>query len=135
MVVPLLLRFELMRCKSITVRPPEDVYDFIVRTAAEKRMQRSDYVMRLLCSGLEAELLDATSKRLAALEARYGGEGGGHGHRVEEALQEMMREVLALRFIVTQAAVSPRSVGEDLSQQADAFATRELKKRVGRETA
>ncbi len=96
---------------------PRDVRAWIVAEAGKRRLSISETMLVLLTRGIQGEALDTSIKRIET------------AMRADSSVKDVLREVLELRFMVSQIV---KQVGADrvtLTTDARLYAEREFAKR------
>lgn len=99
--------------KILGLRLPSDVRKWIEFQAGARRMSMTDYALQLLTKGIHAETVDETVARIQGA-----GESG--------AAREMLRQTLAVRYMVEAQAKGKVSMAEKLGTDALVWADKEL---------
>jgi hypothetical protein len=104
---------------KLVLNVPADVRAWIEQQSGQRRMTMSEYCVRLMTRGILAEETDQAVERLREASAM-------------PAQDALLRELLAVRYIVEQHAKGSISMPATLGTNANEFAERELVKRAGK---
>jgi len=111
------------RKHTLSLSVPKDVREWLVREAGQRRMTISDYAVRLMTVGIQAETIDKSVERITkAVEA-------------SGVSNELLRQVLATRYVVERSAKGEIKSPTTLGYDANTFADKELKRLLSLEVA
>ncbi len=99
--------------RRLSLRLPPDVRNWIEQQAGRHKMTMTDYALQLLTQGIRAETVDETVTRIK--QAHESGPG-----------RELLRQTLAVRYIVETHAKGKVSMAEKLGTDALMWADKEL---------
>jgi hypothetical protein len=99
--------------RMLGIRLPSDVRNWIATQAGLRKMTLTDYTIQLIAKGIQAETIDETVDRLRAAS-----ETG--------VAREMLRQTMAIRYIVEAQARGTIRHPETLGTEALMWADREL---------
>lgn len=101
--------------RRLSLRLPTDIRRWIEQQAGLHKTTLTDYTLQLIAKGIQAEAIDHTVARIQ--DASTTG-----------PVVEMLRQTLAVRYIVEQQAKGKVSMTEKLSTDALVWADQELKR-------
>ena len=106
--------------KILNLSIPSDIREWIEKEAGQRRMTMSDYCVRLMTRGIQAETIDETVARLTAVVESAESAG---------ISREVLRQTLATRYIVeTQTKALGVKIPITLGSDANIYADREIGK-------
>lgn len=97
------------------MRLPTDVREWIERQAGQHKMTKTEVMLQLLTKGIQAETIDDTVARIQ--------QAGSSGPALE-----LLRQTLAVRYIVEAQAKGKVSMTERIGTDALVWADKELTK-------
>jgi uncharacterized protein (DUF1778 family) len=103
------------RAKPFSLRVAPEVREWIETQAGRHGMTMTDYVLQMLAKGIQAATIDETVARISAAAE-------------PAAMREVLRQTLAMRYIVEAQAKGNIKVPETLGTDALIWADRELNK-------
>lgn len=101
--------------KDIHVTVPSDIREWVEREAGRRKLSISDYVTQLLVKGIQAETIDESVARMRAAADAVG-------------QREILRQTLAMRYIIEAQARGPIRMPATLGTDANAYADKELER-------
>jgi hypothetical protein len=101
--------------KPFSLRVTREVREWIETQAGRHKMTMTDYVLQLLAKGIQAATIDETVARISAAAD-------------PATMREVLRQTLAMRYIVEAQAKGNIKVPETLGTDALIWADRELNK-------
>ncbi len=99
--------------RRLSLRLPTDMRKWIESQAGARQMSMTDYTLQLLTKGIHAEAVDETVARI-------------QGADVSTAAREMLRQTLAVRYMVEAQAKGKITMAEKLGTDALVWADKEL---------